>query len=49
LTAGKLARQPMAYADALSRAVREYDAPPGELQTWSLEATFGQAEIILSG
>jgi 3-oxoacyl-[acyl-carrier-protein] synthase III len=44
----KLARQPMAYADALSRAVSEYGAPPGELQTWSLEASFGQAEIIVS-
>jgi 3-oxoacyl-[acyl-carrier-protein] synthase III len=45
----KLARHPMAYADSLSRAVSEYGASTGELQTWSLEATFGRAEIILSG
>jgi len=46
---GKLARHPMAYAGALSRAVLEYRDPPDEQQTWSLEATFGRAEIILSG
>ena len=47
-SAGELARHPLAYAEALSRAIREYGAPAGELQTWSLAATFGQAKIILS-
>jgi 3-oxoacyl-[acyl-carrier-protein] synthase III len=46
---GKLGRHPMAYAETLSRSVREYDGSDNEIQSWGLEATFGSAEIILSG
>ena len=45
----KLARHPMAYAETISQLVREYDGPSNEQQSWALEATFGRAEIILSG
>jgi hypothetical protein len=48
-TSPELPRQPLAYVSALGEAVRSLGGSPAQRHCWVLKASFGRAEISLTG